>query len=399
MRIIDWLKDIVGGETQKLPVKSFIPLLADGGDEQGAIIIHDDETRDILLKEFAQSRTDFAPHGGSISSYFADQLGVASGLVASALQSRQLLQVVGATPNVIANLNKPLSLMRSAGQMTGTVISKTSNKIVGQLRFAPANIPGIVGPMVIWQILNAVAGVSHLQRINDKLEALQRGIERLTIRLQAKTYGQLISAVRTLEELSQQFDVTGTFSMDMTVKLALAERDIRAGLAEQRVLVQRFNEKARLIINESKGKAGALLSNQVLKEESPEFFMDAKLLTAASRASILASQAWIRHDLEHNPRHIGTRLRDLQSEMAAIRNTIYPLEILGDLDRHATACLNEMDWFSRNIFNRSLKHEIQSRDLSSERETNGETIGTPSVVIWNNQNNETKSVVIDVEAE
>lgn len=402
MRILDWLREMVGGDPERLPSRTFIPLLTDGGEERGVILVHDDETRDLLVREFTLNPSpDVVPHGGSISSYFADQLGATSGLVNAAIQSRQLLQVVG-SPQVLEGLKSgSLTVMRSTGQMTGTVVSNATQKIVGQLRFAPANIAGIVGPLAIWQILNAVAGVSHLQRINAKLESLQRGIERLTIRLQAKTYGQLIAAVAILEELSKQYAITGTFSPDMTVKLALAERDIRSALAEQRLLVQRFDDISKQIINETRGKTGTFKCNQLLKEESSEFLMDAKLLTAASRASVLASEAWIRHDLEHNPRHLSIRLRDLEREMDTINRTVSPLGILEELQTHAVECLEEMNWFSRNIFNRSLKKDIQLFTAHYKQEPKEDTIdsGTPSVVIWKDQNNQTKSVVIDVAVE
>ncbi|NWF76407.1 MAG: hypothetical protein HXY53_07565 [Nitrospirae bacterium] len=402
MRILDWLREMVSGNPERLPAKSFIPLLTDGGEERGAILVHSDETRDILVNEFTfQPTADVAPHGGNISSYFADQLGATAGLVNTAIQSRQLLQVVG-SPQVLAGLKDgSLTVMRSAGQMTGTVVSNATQKIAGQLRFTPANIGGIIVPLAIWQILNAIAGVTHLQRINAKLETLQMGIERLAIRLQAKTYGKLISAVAILEELLKQCAITGTFSPDMTVKLALAERDIRSALAEQQLLVQRFDDISKQILKEARGKQGAFRCNQLLKEESSEFLMNAKLLTAASRAYLLAAEVWIRHDLEHNPRYVSMRLRDLERKMDTINNTVSPLGILEELQERAIDCLEEMNWFSRNIFNRGLKNDIKSRTFqqNGDREETHQNTGVPSVVIWKDQNNQTKSVVIDVALE
>lgn len=396
MRMLDWLREMVSDNPEKLPPKSFIPLLTENGEERGVILIHDDETRDILVREFTlQSTTDSAPHDGIISSYFADQLGAAAGIINTALQSRQLLQVVG-SPQILEGIkNGTLTIMHSAGQMTGTVVKTGSHRIAGQLRFAKSGISGIVAPIAIWQLINAVAGVAHLRRINEKLEALQRGIERLTIRLQAKTYGKLISAVATLEEISNQCSITGTFSNDMTIKLALAERDIRSSLAEQRLLVQRFDDISKQILQEARGKEGVLKCNQILKEESSEFLMDAKLLTAASRASVLASEAWIRHDLEHNPRHVSMRLRDLEREINTINSTVSPLKILQELQEHAVNCLEEMNWFNRNIFNRELNNDIASTSFqeNSDCESIYQSTETPSVLIWKDQNNQTKSVV------
>ena len=166
----------------------------------------------------------------------ADQLVSTSSVLNSALQSRQLLQVVG-SPQVLAGLQDgSLSVMRSAGQMTGNAINTSTHKLAGQLRFAPANMGRIVGPLAVWQIINAAAGVTHLQKINAKLDALQREMERLTIRLQAKTYGQIVAAIEILQDLSNQHAIIGTFSSDMTMRLAVAEHAIRTSFAEQRFL-------------------------------------------------------------------------------------------------------------------------------------------------------------------
>lgn len=421
MRVIDWLRKLSSGASERLPAGSYIHLLTEEGNEGGVILVHSDETRDVLIREFAQFTADVTPHRGTISPYFVDLLGSASGLINAAIQSGQLLQIVG-TPQILAGIREgSFSIMRSAGQMTGTVVSNDTLKIVGQLRFEPANVAGIVGPLFAWQILNAVAGVYHLQRIDTKLEALQRGLDRLEFRLQAKTYGQLMSAINTLQELSEQRAVTGTFTPDMTIKLALAERDIRSTLVEQQLLMRRFDDISNKI-REVTGGRGADAANQFLKEEADEFLMDAKLLTVASRASILVSEAWIQHDLEHNPRHVSMRLRDLEREMNAIRNTVSPLEKLKklqehamvnrpdgfvavlseklkDLQEHATKCLAEMDRFSKNIFNRQVAGEIESPETRSESEEVQQNTGIPSVLIWKDHNNVKKSVVIDVAVE
>jgi len=391
---------MANGGSERLPPSSFIHLLTEKGDDGGVILVHSDETRDILIRRLTfQSTTDVTLHKGTISPYFADQLGAASGLINAAIQSGQLLQIIG-SPQIAAGLQTgSLTIMRSAGQMTGTVVSNATQKIAGQLRFGPANITEIVGPLAVWQILNAVASVQHLQRIDTKLESIQRGIDRLTFRIQAKTYGQLMSAVATLEEISKQHTVTGTFSQDMIIKLALAERDIRSALVEQQLLMQRFGNIKDQILRKTNGKLGAFKANQILKEETDEFLVDAKLLTAAFRASILASEAWIRHDLEHNPRHVSMRLHDLNKEMDAIIDAISPLGMLEELQRHAVDCLAEMNWFSRNIFNRQLKSEIESRISQSEPEQIQPNAGIPSVVVWKDHDNVTKSVVIEVAVE
>lgn len=471
MGIIDWLHKNASGDSERLPAGSSIPLLTENGEKRGVVLVHSDETRDAFIRELT-SATDVAPHRGAIASYFVDLLGSASPLINAAIQSRQLLQIVG-TPEIVAGIqNGSLSIMRSGGQMTGTVVSNATQKIVGQLRFEPANIAGIVGPLAVWQILNAVAGVYHLQKIDTKLASLQRGIDRLTLRTQAKTYGQLMSAVAILQELSKQHAITGTFSSDMMVKLALAERDIRSAWSEQHLLMERFKGIINQILHK-KGDRGAVQA--ILKEESNEFFRDMKLLIDASRASILVSEAWIQYDLEHNPRYVSVRLHDSKEEVKAIESAISQLAMLLDeLQKHAvdrpaetnwfrdifapiykdettlssqltmlldefqkrvtemdkfirgnfawmykdeTAlsskitmlldelqkstvdCLEEMDWFSRNILNQPLKSGIVTRVLPRKQEKTQPNTRMPSIVIWKDHNNVTKSVIIDVAVE
>lgn len=390
------------GASEHLPEKTYLPLVSEAGEEKGVILVHSNDTRDLILRNITEHyEVDVPAHGGNLSSFFGDQLSSSSALVHSALQSRQLLQVIG-TPKAIDGLkNGTLSILRSSGEMTGTVINSQTKKFAAQLRFAPAKAVKVVGPLAVWQILNAIAGVTHLQRINARLEALQRGIECLTIRMQAKTYGQIASAIATLEELSKQCYITGTFSNDMVIRLSLAERDIRSALAEQRVLVQRFNDSASQLVSSTTGKKGAFLCNEVLKEETTEFLTDAKLLTAASRASVLASESWLRHDLEHNPKHVAYRLKNLEKEIESIHETMSPLALLQELQDHAQDCLSEMSWFRRKIFNRSLANEIESRELPSDNNVKEDK--TPDIVqtalIWKDHNNNTRSVIIDAEFE
>ena len=402
-----YLKTRRGELDGRLPSGSFIPLLdKEDGQEQGVIVVHGDSTRDILLQEIlSHPSPGVGPHGGTISPYFADQLVSTSNVLNSALQSRQLLQVVG-SPQILAGLKDgSLSVMRSAGQMTGNAINTSTHKLAGQLRFAPANMSRIVGPLAVWQIINAVAGVTHLQKINAKLDVLQRGMERLTIRFQAKTYGQIVSAVEILQDLSNQHSITGTFSSDMTMRLAIAEHAIRTSFAEQRLLEQRFHDRAKRVVKEAKNKAGAYEINTILKEETSEFLADAKLLAVSSQASLLVAEARLRHDLEHCPQYVADRLQNLERVVGETYVTVSPLKLLKELHEKAEGCLNDLNWFSKRIWNRKLRKEITAHKPLTEETNSESTEGTtqdtkaPSFLVWKDDKHQTRSVLIDVEIE
>jgi hypothetical protein len=399
MKLFAWLKTL-GHPGDTLPGGSYVPLLTSSGEESGAIVVHSLETRDLVLRALESDFLDTqCVHDGYISSFLWDQLSGAAGIINASVQSGQLLQIIG-KPELLEGIKQgALSILRdSGGSMTGTVVSEASKKIAGQLRFSPASCAPVVAPLAAWQVLHAIAGVAHLQKINARLDSLQRSIERLTFRLQAQTLGQVAAAVATLEELNLQFKTTGTFSQDMVVRLAIADRDIQAALSEQRFLVQRFTELGGRIIRQTDGKDGAVKANQILKEESPEFLLDAKILTAAAKASLLSSQAWLRHDLEHNPRNVAHRLRDLDEEMEQMHTLFDPLTIIDELDQHAKGCIEELNWFRRNLFNRSLAKEIRNgRNTSAPapQPVRGQ-LGAPTVLVWKGQNNIIQSVVVEV---
>jgi len=397
MKLLSWLQSL-GHSGESLENNTFVPLLQDDGQEKGAIIVHSDDTKNMLIKTFESSAiVSECPHNGAISDFLCDQLASASGLVNATMQSGKLLQVVG-RPELLNGLKDgTLAILKSGGQMTGTVVSEGSKQIVGQLRFASAGCAPIVAPMAAWQILNAIAGVAHLKKINARLDSLQRGIERLTFRQQAKTLGQLIAAVGTLEDLSHQLRASGTFTNDMVIRLALADRDIQAAFVEQRFLVQRFTELKNRVLMETIGKEGAVRANQILKEESGEFLIDAKILTTASKASLLSSQAWLQHDLEHNPRNIARRLSDVEDEIIQAQEILEPLTALAELDEHAKNCVEEMGWFSRKVFNRGVVNEAKSRSIRPPQKTEMPTTNTPTVLIWKSTNDAMRSVIIDSE--
>lgn len=116
---------------------------------------------------------------------------------------------------------------------------------------------------------------------------------------------------------------------------------------------------------------------------------------------LLHAEAWLRHDLEHNPRNVASRLRVLEKEIESINETISPLVLLKELHEHAQDCVSEMNWFSQKIFNRSLVKEVNELKIpiSSESEYGVSDGIIPSALIWKDENNETRSVIINAEFE
>jgi prefoldin subunit 5 len=399
MRLISWLKGL-SQSSEVIEGGTYVPMLTDTGEENGGVLIHTAASRDLILSSIELPSLELPRmHDGGVGSFLWDQVAGGAATLNATVQSGQLLQIVG-SPELMQGIKTgAMKILQhtSDGSLMSTVSNAFSGKMAGHIGFAPASCAPIVAPLAAWQILHAVAGVSQLRKINARLDSLQRGIERLSFRLQAKTLGEISAAVATLEDLNYQLKITGTFSQDMVFRLALADRDIQAAFSEQQLLIQRFTQAAGRIQRDAKAKDGAVQLNALLKEEAPDFLLDAKILTAAARASVLSGQAWLRHDLEHNPRNTANRLRSLQSEMEELQTLIDPLSTVNELDAYAKDCIAELNWFSRKVFNRGLAKEVTARTIPKEKNPPKQIEqSVPTVLVWKGQGEQIKSVISNV---
>lgn len=380
-----------------LKPNEYIELVDEGGLLKGALLTHSEDTKEKILSFYRLSNeSNNCGHSGTVSGAILDKLGSMTSLIAPGLQAGNLMQMVG-TPALLEGLKSgAFALMKTAEGSTGTVVN-SSHIIVGQIRFSPASIAPVVTPMAIWQVLNAVAGVHQLSKINARLDSLQRTIESIQIRQQANSYGRLKSALLTLEDLEEEHRHIGRFSNDMVMRLSLASQEIQAIYFEYGFMINRFKEKSEEIINRSEKKRGAVAANTLLGEESNSYLFDANIFMMAAKASLISSKAWLTHDLEHVPEYAGYRMADLQQEIATLQEIVSPLTIIEELQEHAENCFNEMKWFNRNITNRGLGRAIHKRSEILETEKNNTAVeneqnSAQSLLIWKDYNGSIKVV-------
>lgn len=370
-----------------LQPNQYIELMDPSGNMQGALLIHDSKTKDELLKYFKNSReNNLLGHNGYISDAIVDKIGCTSSIISSAIQSGHLMQIVG-TPNLIEGLKTgTMSLLSTGESFTGSVISKTTNQIVGQLRFAPADVAPIIAPMAVWQVINAIAGVQQLAKINLRLDTIQRTVDSIVFRMQANVYGRLCAVIASLSEIDKQYRTIGYFSDDMSFRLAIATSEIQTVFFEQGFLIKRFTEKSKSILENTKKKEGAYSANQLLKEEEQTFLIDASIYIAAARAALLASKSWILHDLNKVPEYVTNRNISIRQEIKNLEESFKVLSIIDELKEHSLKCLDEMSWFSKNLFNRTLKKEITERTNNNNLKEQDEMDKIePSILIWKSE--------------
>ncbi|HMY20805.1 MAG TPA: hypothetical protein PKA58_30985, partial [Polyangium sp.] len=206
------------------------------------------------------------PHAGNLSTVIVDHLVKAVPLVAAGLEAGQVFKVVG-TPALVEGLaNGSLSLMSTTGGSLGTVVSNASGRITGQLRFAQASAAPILAPVLAFQVFHALAGTMQLNRINTRLDTMQRSLERIAIRHEAEVLGKANQAIRMLEDLLQERQNTGTFSPDILTRLALVEKTIGSIVERNRILVDQLKQRINAL-RQTSGKIGAAQVSAFASEE------------------------------------------------------------------------------------------------------------------------------------
>ncbi|MHA7987818.1 hypothetical protein ACX9R5_18650 [Rathayibacter sp. CAU 1779] len=111
--------------------------------------------------------------------------------------------------------------------------------IVGQAAFIPvASALPFVAPILAIQALNTAVMMQQFKQVDRKLDAIKGTLDRTVARIEATHAGELLAASRIVDDVYAQYGVEGSFSNDMLVRLALAERDTRALASRFRQLVQ-----------------------------------------------------------------------------------------------------------------------------------------------------------------
>jgi hypothetical protein len=318
-----------------------------------------DESRRVLENltrtELAQARV---PHGGNVGPAVVDHLAKASPFVLAGLEAGQVFKVVG-TPALLGGIKDgSLTLMSTSEGALGTVLQRSSGRIAGQLRFAQASLAPVVTPLLAIQIFHGIAGTAQLNKINARLDGMQRLLERASIRQEAATLGSLRHALRVLDDILAERATTGTFSPDMLMRLAQVEEAIGSVVERNLILVEQVRQKLQAIVQLS-GKTGAVHAAAFLNEEGAQGAQDMQLLVAVMMADYRVDEARLYYALEHAPADVERRLARIQEKACEYGRAMASLPMLGELQQHARACLEEMGWWERNLTARGIVRDVE----------------------------------------
>ena len=364
------------------------------GDGSAVLVRYGKDQSKRIRKHFEElQRTDATPwHGGKLGPEIAYQLASASSLVMAGLQNGQVFQVIG-TPQLVEGLKMGTHvLMQTAEGTLGTVVSSSSGKIAGQLRFAPASVAPFLAPVLAWQVLHAIASTSQLRKINLRLDSMQRKLETIVARDEAGVLGEILNAIHTLDDILAERENTGTFTRDMETRLALIEKTIGSFFERNRSFVELFHSKTSEIHRLS-GKTGAVQATNFLQEEGRQAMHDMEILAALVAADLRIKEARVYHAMEHNPTDIQRRLNNTKEKADEYRELLENLPSVEGLKSHAQECVEEMSWWKRQVSARGVRKEttkLDSLDLRDVKVQAGESSTEGRYMFWNDEAGDTK---------
>lgn len=244
----------------------------------------------------------------------------------------------------------PATLM-TLGSGVGSAVMGASG-IVAQAPFiAVASSLPVVAPILAIQALNTAVMMQQFKQVDRKLDIIKSTLDKAIVRIEATHAGELLAASKIVDDVYSQYSLEGSFSNDMLMRLALAERDVRALAARFRQLVE-----ARSTTNVDD------------LDDVQQANYDAHSAMLASFVELRIAYLRVCVDMQENPKSINSSMEHLKF---VIDDGIVFWQQLQDRSRrlkddirHLEAKLKDLNWAARNFpggEGASLEKELAKR--------------------------------------
>lgn len=119
------------------------------------------------------------------------------------------------------------SLMKLSSGGVGSAVMGPKG-IVRHAGFVSAGVGSsfpVVAPLMAMQALSTVVMLQQFSAMDKKLDAIKGSIDKMLARQEVTKVAELFTALHIVDEIYAQYGRTGRFSIDMLIRLALAEHD------------------------------------------------------------------------------------------------------------------------------------------------------------------------------
>ncbi|MCP9909970.1 hypothetical protein KBZ15_08645 [Cyanobium sp. BA20m-p-22] len=376
------------------PGARYIQLLGQDGQPSALLVAYGRKWSANILERWRQ-RPQESPKG-TISAEIVDLFSRCIPAISASLSKGNLFQVIG-TPDLLRGINAGThALMQTSTGTLGTVVSTSSGQIAGQLRFEPStSLAPAVGPTLAWSLLNAVAGTVQLQRINMRLDVLIRQIEKLSFRQEAEVVGRLVTSINVLDDLLHEYQHTGNLNKLATSRLAEAEKDVGSIYERNKILIDEFSSRVEATLDAT-GRLGAEKAATLIREDGHTAVQDMQVFATLIAARNRVTQLQIYHDLIEQPSYAGKRMETAANRMNQHKIVMESCNTVESLRSHAKQCIGQMNWFQRNIFDRStVKMVDEALSYATPCAASGAVVDvTPGFCFWQGNDGSTQARLV-----
>lgn len=313
--------------TPEVPVKRF-----DSSGSEIAVFEFQGELRDLMVGSFRDSYLStgrYTTDARAMSPQGARSLAVAgasAGATALSASLSSTLYVATADPSTLMKL----------GPGVGSAVMG-ANGITAQAAFLPvASALPIVAPILAMQALTTAVTLKQFEQVDQKLDAIKNTLDRAIARTEATHTGEILTASSIVEEIYRQFELEGSFSTDMLVRLALAENDVRRLAARFRYLVETHD------IADIGDIQGVNRANYDVHSAMLASFLELRL-----------SYLRVCVDMQENPRSLQSSVENLrkkiQEDTEFWQTLLSRSKSLRDFIKDRESSLDDMNWAKRHL--------------------------------------------------
>ena len=342
-------QDSAAGDCELIPLTN-----REGTLEAGLLSYGLDQSRQIIesLRQEELHGTGMA-HGSLINRQVGDTVAGLTPMVMTSLRAGQLYQVIG-PPSVVQGLASGAMQMvpSKIGGSLGVVTQGTS-QFAGQARLLQVSSTSVVAPLMIYQAVHMIVGTQQINEINRRLASIDRTLERMVQRQNAKDLGEVIAAASTLRDILEEHQHSGHFNAQMRDRLSHCERDLRAHLERLKLLQAKFHSKVEAARARSSRRDRSVQLATLIKEEGDQFGQDTRLLIALCGAVVQLEQGLTAIALEHHPESLPHRQKQMKRQMEQCKEALMEMVNLSEVQAEIRVCLNEMNWWQRHLFDRN----------------------------------------------
>ena len=244
--------------------------------------------------------------------------------------------------NVFLATANPKTLMVAKGVKGGvySAVMSTKGNIVGQAPFIAtrAAIVPVVLPVMFFMTVASMMISARFDRLEDSLKRLLEAVRETLERDVAEDYGEVLSALVRLEDISSEFDESRRFTDEMKIRLALVERDLSA-----------VHYKYDLISKSIATETGATLAPA-----------DQQIFALSGIASIYVDRQRLRLALQDNPDDLMRSVKALDDK---IKRTLSGFDkLLSDnpvvqYQDELNRSLDDMSWWAKKHLSTARKEE------------------------------------------